>query len=154
MICPICKTDVDMLKFTTQGTMCRDCHAKVSMVAAAPHPPGELIPQFYGTPMQTPLYWRDEITGELPAAIIHYFDFCQGHCPDETAEDLGIKPLSQRELDLICSYARHFINAPCWENNLVLSELKELRERAKTLASVESIRRWNEECMDLGWDPF
>jgi hypothetical protein len=26
MICPKCKKDVDMLKFTTTGTMCRDCH--------------------------------------------------------------------------------------------------------------------------------
>jgi hypothetical protein len=37
MICPKCKKDVDMLKFTTAGTMCRDCHSaeRIGAVAVA-----------------------------------------------------------------------------------------------------------------------
>ena len=117
------------------------------------------IPKFYCPPLQTPLYWRDERSGELPAAVSHYFDHCLGHAPDATAEDLEIAPLTVQELQLICEYCVYFIHAPCWEMNMaeseeMLGELKELQVRAKSLASVESIRRWNEECMDLGLDPF
>ena len=117
------------------------------------------MPNFYRPPLGLPLYWGDEITGRLPAAVRHYFDFCLGHCPDETAKDLGIQPMSAEELKVLYDYCLYFINAPCWEANLqdseeMLEDLKQLRERAKTLASVESIRRWNEECMELGLDPL
>ena len=112
-------------------------------------------------PLGQPLYWGDEVSGRLPAAVRHYFDFCCGHAPDATAADLGIAPLTPDELKLLCDYCVHFIHAPCWENNLIahdcedmLADLLQLRARAKTLASVESIRRWNSECVELGLDPF
>ena len=117
------------------------------------------MPQFYCPPLSTPLYWRDEQTGELPAAVSHYYDHCLGHAPDQTAADLGIAPLTAAELKLLCEYCVYFINAPCWEINLLgdadmLADLASLRDRAKTLASLESLRQWNSDCADLGLDPF
>lgn len=117
------------------------------------------MPRFYRLPLGLPLYWGDDPTGELPKAVRHYFDFCLGHCPDLTAEDLDISPMSPCELRIIIDYAGYFINAPCWETNLrdceeMLYDLYQLRARARSLASVESIRRWNEECTELGIDPF
>jgi hypothetical protein len=117
------------------------------------------MPNFYRPPLGLPLYWRDEVSGALPAAIRHYFDWCCGPDPDDFSEMMEDEPLSDQELRLVIDYANYFINAPCWETNLMeceemLDELRELRERAKSLASVESIRRWNCECMELGIDPF
>lgn len=118
-----------------------------------------LMPNFYAPPFGTPLYWRDEQSGELRLAVTRYFDHCLGPAPDATAADLEIPPLTARELNLLAEYCRYFINAPCWQNNLadneaMLGELRVLIEKSKTLASVESIRRWNEECADLGLDVF
>jgi hypothetical protein len=156
MICPKCQREVEMLKFTDTGIMCRDCHASVISVPAV-----SLTANVYRPPLGLPFYWGDDVTGRLPAAMRHYFEFCLGHAPDATAADLGIPPLNAAELKLLCDYCRHFINAPCWENNLsaqdcedMLADLIQLRARARTLASVESIRRWNQECMELGLDPF
>jgi len=118
-----------------------------------------MMPTFYRPPLGLPLYWGDEQSGRLPAAVRHYFNWCLGHAPDATAADLGIAPLAPPELQLLVDYCVYFIHAPCWEENLrecedMIEDLMQLRARAKTLASVESIRRWNEECMDLGLDPF
>lgn len=116
------------------------------------------MPKFY--PQGTPLYWGFEVGGELKAAVKHYFDFCLGHAPDETAKDLGIPPMTEAELELLCEYCVYFINAPCWLNsqfggeNPFRENVISLRERAKTLASLESIRRWNDECTEIGLDPF
>ncbi len=126
------------------------------------------IPDFYCPPFQTPLYWGDEQSGELPNAVRHYFDHILGQSLRlETAADLDISPLTERELQLLCDFCRYFINAPCWENNLagrwpaiaagcpeMLAVLQGLKESAKTLASVADLRRWNAECMEIGLDPF
>jgi len=103
----------------------------------------------YLPPLSTPFYWRDEQSGTLPSAVEAYFNTCVGNGPGATAEQVA----------LVAAFCRYFILAPCWEINVrdcpeMLADLVELRERAKTLASVESIRRWCEECMDLGLDPF
>lgn len=113
----------------------------------------------YLPPIQAPLYWRNWPCCHLPNAIIRYFDHCLGHCPDETAKDLGVPPLTTAETALVIGYCIYFIEAPCWDQNMAqceerLSDLRELRTRAQSLASVESIRRWNGECSELGLDPF
>lgn len=118
-----------------------------------------LIPAFYVPPFGAPLYWRDEQSGELPAAVIRYFDFCLGHAADATAADLGVRPLTDRQLQLLCEYCRYWINAPCWERNMagsltMLGELKILKDRAAALSGLEDIRVWNDECSNLGIDPF
>jgi hypothetical protein len=114
---------------------------------------------FYAPPFGTPLFWRDEATGVLPAAVKHFFDQCLGHCPNETAADLGIAPLSAAEIKLLADYLVYFIHTPCWENNItdcekMRADLMELRTRAMNLGSVEALRRWLEEALDLGLDPF
>lgn len=99
-----------------------------------------------------PLYWGFEIGGELKAAVQAFYDACLGK-GQPTAEQLA----------LLCEYCVYFINAPCWEHqptalgggeNPFLADVLNLRERAKTLASLESIRRFSEECVEIGIDPF
>ena len=108
-----------------------------------------MIPHRYLPPMGMPLYWRDDQSGRLPAAMKRYSEFCCGDAAEPTAEQMG----------LIAAYCVYWIHAPCWDQTNaeceeMLEVLNELRARAGTLASVESIRRWNEECLELGIDPF
>jgi hypothetical protein len=95
-----------------------------------------------------PGYWRDE-QSDLPAAVEAFIAHCAGEGPEP----------SQSQLAKVCAYIRYWVHAPCWEANLadneeMLEELRELQRRAATLASTESIRRWIEEALALGIDPF
>lgn len=107
------------------------------------------MPNFYRPPMGIPLYWRDEMTGELPTAVNTYFKACAGEKVT----------LTQRQLDIIANYLQHYIGAPCWTKTMegdeaMFGDYKELIARAHTLASVESIKRWIADAMELGLDPF
>lgn len=112
--------------------------------------PEVLLPPFYRPPLGLPLYWGDETSGALPAAVGAYIGASVG----------GPEP-SAVQLRMLCGYCRYYIHAPCWADNCEragcpedLATVLELRERSKSLASFESIRRWCEECMELGLDPF
>lgn len=112
-----------------------------------------LMPNFYRPPLGLPLYWRDEVTGELERAVMDYYRV--------VLREPGQGPLSPQQLKLLRDYVVHFINAPCWERNCVrcgdddsLAVLKELRARAATLASVNSIARWTEEAAEIALDPW
>lgn len=106
------------------------------------------IPHIYIPPLMTPLYWRDESSGELPSAVDAYMK-----------NRIGGPPCTKPQLDLICDFILYFIHAPCWMNNLhdnddMLAELQQLQERAHTLASAESVAAWTEEATHLGLDPW
>ncbi len=95
-----------------------------------------------------PGYWRDE-QSDLPGAVEAFFNFVVGEGPEPTAN----------QLSRIQWYCHYFIHAPCWDQNPYMqddgkAELEMLRERSKTLASVESIRRWIDEAMEIGIAPF
>ena len=148
MKCPKCGNDVDMLKFTTTGTMCRSCHQAGCSAGAAS--PAQRMPAFY-RPMGLPLFWRDEASGELPAAVEGFLKWVVGEAESVPAA----------AMKLVCDYCVYFIHAPVWEHTFAkfecedyLAELNELKARSKLLASAKSVRRWNEECLDLGVDPF
>lgn len=94
-----------------------------------------------------PKYWMDEQT-TLKPAMQAFFNAATGE-----------GAVTQEQLDLVAAYAQYVINAPCWDANPYMeddgkAELAQLRERSRTLASVESIKRWIAECMDIGIDPF
>ncbi len=105
----------------------------------------------YYTPLQIPFNWRDEPSKVLQNAVWAYINYC--------AEPALHPEPSPEQTKLLIWFCGYFIEAPCWEDNLreceeMLEELQELRRRAKTLASVESIRRWSVEAMELGLDPW
>jgi hypothetical protein len=89
-----------------------------------------------------PFYWANE-QGALPGAVEAYFDWIlEGRSP------------AAEQVELLCDYARYWINAPCWRDDDGELVLAELRERARTLASLESLERWIAEAMSVGIDPF
>lgn len=97
-----------------------------------------------------PGYWRDE-QSDLPVCVEAYLKFCIGEGPHPT----------NYQIKRIVWFLQWFINAPCWEPDKeadyydsAMAELGQLRERAKTLASVESVRRWTSECLEIGLDPW
>jgi hypothetical protein len=107
---------------------------------------GTFIPaNQYMPPLGIPGYWMNE-QSELPAAVRAYF-----------AHRVEDKPITPEQIKLIVGYLDYFIHAPCWEQTCVGGcecDLAELRKRVKILASVESIRRWYDEAMEMGLDPF
>jgi len=104
------------------------------------------MPNFYVPPLELPLYWRDEQTGVLPAAIWAYIE----HGADKTKPEPNADQLA-----LIIDYAQYFIKAPCWDMSEVFAtELSKLREQATKLQSVADIHAWIFDCMEIGIDPF
>ncbi len=107
-------------------------------------------PPFYPRPGGLPFYWRDEITGMLPAAVWAYIEHMADHS----------KPMpSTEQLTLVIIYIGHFINAPCWnapfgEPTPFVEELTHLRERAKSLQTVRDIAAWIDLAMEIGLDPL
>lgn len=76
-------------------------------------------------------------------------------------ERTGGPPAPPDQLDLVVRFLQYFIEAPCWINNAIkhdypeaIDDINSLRERAKDLASAESIARWLEEAADCGIDPL
>ena len=94
----------------------------------------------YRPPLGLPLYWRDEVSGVLPAAVWAYLHHMAGAGPAPTAEQLA----------LVIDYARYFIEAPCWSGE----ELPELRRRARQLSTLEDLAAWVEAAFRSALDPF
>lgn len=108
------------------------------------------MPTTYREPMGLPLNWRDDVTGELPAAVMRYYGFKVG----EAAEP------DQKQIELIRDYLVYYIEAPCWLAKLVegepgeLAALAELRKQAREISSAEDIHRFIWACLDVGMDPL
>lgn len=103
------------------------------------------MPTTYREPMGLPLNWRDDVSGELPAAVVRYYGFKVG----EAAEP------EPGQIELIRDYLIHYIEAPCWDEvGGGWNELADLRRRAKQISSVEDIHRFIFACLDVGMDPL
>jgi hypothetical protein len=74
-----------------------------------------MIPVIYLFPYGTPLYWGNEQSGQLPAAVVAFL-----------AESTGDGTCSEEQRRLVIEYLKYYIAAPCWEGPGVQS----LRERA------------------------
>lgn len=105
--------------------------------------------------MGVPYYWRDEASGELARAVRAYFEVVCG----ENADDVEVVPtrITEGQLELVRDYLVYWVHAPCWGmscrgNDEMTEGLVALRARSLTLASVESIKRFIEEGMELGLD--
>jgi hypothetical protein len=99
------------------------------------------IPDVYCPPLGLPLNWRDETSGELPAAIDCYYGFRIGEQAEPT----------HAQITVMIDYIRHHINAPCWA---VSGEVERLREQAATLQTVEDINRYIRQAREIALDPF
>lgn len=101
--------------------------------------------------MELPLFWGDEVTGELPAAMMAYIDFAAGIRAD---------PPTPAQVELIWDFLRHFINAPCWMTNCkaggseMEGQLKALIVKAAAASTHDQVREFVDGCMELGLDPF
>lgn len=102
------------------------------------------IPQFYRPPFGLPLYWGDEQSGELRAAVTRYFEFATGATGEPT----------DNQVALLRDYLEHFINAPCWEPTPFKEELAALRKSVKEISTAQQIREWNDQAMKIALDPF
>jgi hypothetical protein len=95
-----------------------------------------------------PLYWGNDVTGILPAAVKAFY-----------AEALGEKVALRWQVKLVRDYLDYYINAPCWDNNPHADAeyrvtFAALREEIKTLENVEGINQWIEQCIEIGIDPL
>ncbi len=103
-----------------------------------------MIPPIYREPYGLPLRWQDDQTGELPAAVLAYFEK---------------KPLTPRQFTLVRAYVIHYICAPCWDMGCDGDEegirtLMGLREKANKLQKQDEILPWIYQCLDVGIDPL
>ena len=92
------------------------------------------IPNTY--PRGGPLYWRDEVTGVLGAAVKAYFN-----------DRLTVTP---EQVLILCDYCRHWANAPVWQGEGVA----DLRSKAQRMATVSDLAEWLDDAIGAGIDPF
>jgi hypothetical protein len=107
------------------------------------------IPNYYrpmaGNPsILGPLRWQDDVTGELPTAMMAFFKY---------------NSLTYDHLALVREYGEYYINAPCWDWNPNLTEegkqeLAHLRSLIKEVKTKREIMGWVHQCLDIGIDPF
>lgn len=102
------------------------------------------IPYFYRPPQGLPLYWRDETSGTLSAAIVCYINF--------VTKKVSTPPTDE-QIWLIRCYLEHFIMAPCWVD-YGDNSLNKLRETVKDVNSVEAIKCWLSKALEIALDPL
>lgn len=100
--------------------------------------------------MDLPLYWRNEQTGELPAAVEAYLEISAG---------IRQELLSTRQLEILLDYIRYHIKAPCWATNCKSSpdleaDLKRAILMADLARTIEDIHAFIEHTMTMGIDPL
>lgn len=110
-----------------------------------------VMPDFYRPGpkpgLELPLYWRDDVTGMLIAAVDSYLAY---------RVDKGPAPNPQ-QTELLRNYCEHYINAPAWTTtcrDAFDEELARLRDRIRDLRSADEIAAWIVDCMDIGLDPL
>lgn len=104
------------------------------------------IPNIYRMPMGLPLNWRDEVSGQLSAAVERYYDYCVGEAAAPTSD----------QISLLIEYTQHHINAPCWVvgGTKFGDEIMALKEKAAIMKTIKDIHAYIEQAMDLALDPF
>lgn len=106
-----------------------------------------VIPDYYSPQLGAPMYWRNEPSGLLAAAVMAMHTHgANPKQPGPSAEQLG----------MIARYAQYYINAPCWEiaSEGFATELAQLRAQAKAMKTLADVQAWIRHCMNIGVDPF
>jgi hypothetical protein len=99
------------------------------------------MPRSYLPPFGTPLYWRDEQSGVLGAAMNAYLAHRVESAPEPTSE----------QVQLLASYFSYVIQAPCWELG---AERGALIKKAAAIKTADDIAAWIHEALDVGIDPI
>jgi|SRR6185312_4012555 len=102
----------------------------------------------YVPPLGTPLYWGDEVSGELARAIRALYDAMIDHTP-----------LLPTQLEIVRHYCAYVINAPCWDEKPHHDEdtrarLRKLRDTIKLVTKPEELDAWIDACLEEGIDPL
>jgi hypothetical protein len=111
------------------------------------------IPNIYLPPTGGPLYWGNEESGVLSAAVRAYF---------EAATNPTAPAPSAAQIELLRDYLQYYVQAPCWrrypdgtgpdaETALKLDSLVQI---VPTIRTVSEISRFCDECMEIGLDPL
>lgn len=105
------------------------------------------IPDIYRAPYGVPLNWRDEVSGELSAAVHQYLEHVGFKQPAPTAQQVA----------LLWEYAEHHIGAPCWDVTCrgdLTAELAALREIVARRGGLAELRAYVLVAREIALDPF
>ena len=94
------------------------------------------MPRFYRPPLGLPLNWKDEVTGELPSAVLAFY-----HQNPTSAQ-----------LTLVIEFLAYFIHAPCWQDETGALEM--LRAQIKDVQTLAQVTAWIADCLEIGLDPL
>jgi hypothetical protein len=123
-------------------------HYRFAQDLETPMEPVHLTPdhQFepvYRGPHGTPLYWRNEQSGELKAAVMAYAAYMAYP---------KTNPIPRpAQFELLIGYLTYVIDAPCWRGS---SELDDLREQARRMGTPQEVDDWINRCLKIGIDPL
>lgn len=105
----------------------------------------------YLPPLGTPLYWRDELSGELHDAIHAFVGY--------GADKRNLPTFKQ--VVLTVAYLKYVIDAPCWRGDTMLDGLRAQAEElvsSKKCAVIgewcDEINAWIMKCLEIGIDPL
>ncbi len=101
------------------------------------------MPSAYVHPLGTPLYWRDEQSGELGLAIDAYL--LNRHAG---------ATITDGQITLLRDYLEYWVNAPCWRSEGIEKEMKDLRKSVRELDSATEIDEWIHKALEIGMDPL
>jgi hypothetical protein len=95
-----------------------------------------------------PLRWQDDVTGELPKAVLAFWN----HFIEKT-------PITAGQTEMVRDYIEYYIDAPCWatgegEDSGYYEDFMALKERVRSLKTVEEIDAWLKDAYSLGLDPL
>lgn len=100
------------------------------------------MPRTYDPSLGVPLYWMNEQSGVLVAAVKAYF--AHGAEPDT------YPPPNAEQLALVIDYCRYVIYAPCWHGK----DVKGLRKDIQQVTTLAELHAWIMRCLDIGIDPL
>jgi hypothetical protein len=103
------------------------------------------LPGFYRPPLGLPYNWRDELTGQIPAAVNAYLDH---------RVDPANPPPTPTQFAILQAYLVHYINAPCWDGSGFTAELAQLRAAIQRAQTPDDLARWIHDCLQIGIDPL
>jgi hypothetical protein len=94
----------------------------------------------------TPLNWRDDVTGTLPAVMMTFLE--------------KRKETPSEQLQMVIAFLQYHIHAPCWlgeplnPDEETKEEILALRELSLTLKTFEDVHQYIHRAMDIGIDPL
>jgi hypothetical protein len=92
------------------------------------------------------LTWPNEQSGQLRKLLMNFLD--------ATLSKSSIKP---SELETVQAYFKYYIHAPLWEHpdfdEQSKTQLAQLRTKIKEAKTLEQLKAWIDDCLDIGIDP-